>query len=131
MNNFSGHTKDIFKEDQNARRKFREGVMDYKMIQINDNLRRKTILKIIKNNKKNLSGIDCFYSAFPFHHSHNITHLKIALKFAKESLRKGYKKAEKLVMAIEDRMCLVRGIPQKHGTQFMLKEGKLVKYRMK
>ena len=119
----------IFKEDQCDRRKFKSGFLDSKSLQLNDKRRRHKLYGIIKNKRKEMSSANYFYAAIPFHHSHNVAHLKIALKLAKESVIRGYKRGKKLMMEIEDRLCLVEGVPQKHGTQFLIRNGKLVKYK--
>ncbi|OHA70447.1 MAG: hypothetical protein A3H01_00530 [Candidatus Wildermuthbacteria bacterium RIFCSPLOWO2_12_FULL_40_9] len=119
--------KKIFKSDQEDRKKLKNGEMVWVEVIKNDSLRREKILEVIKKNKNKLSESDCFYAAIPFHHSHNVAHLKIALKLAKESVIRGHKRGKKLMMAIEDRLCLAKGISQKHGTQSLIRNGKLVK----
>ena len=131
MNKLTDSIKNIFKEDQRDRKMVKAGTLDHKTLHVKNGIRREMIRKIVKNKDKKISGADCFYAAIPFHHSHQKAHLKMALKLAKESVNRGYQRGKKLVMAVEDRICLTRGIPQKYDTQLVLRNRKFVRYKTK
>lgn len=91
--------------------------------QINENDRNRIDLveKIIANNK-NLAAQDYHYAALIFQHGETLEHFIKAHECAMRAVNLGDNSARWLVAASLDRSLLMRGKPQKYGTQFKLND---------
>lgn len=110
----------IYKEDQADRL---DSSLSYKVITKRDSERRELVREILKGEKV-FSAKELYIASMIFHHSGDLSDLKLARKLAKLSSDLDYKKALWLFAAITDRILMLEKKPQKYGTQFVKKSSK-------
>lgn len=110
----------IYKEDQADRL---DSSLSHKVIIKRDSERRELVREILKSEKV-FSAKGLYVASMIFHHSGDLSDLKLARKLAKLSSGLDYKKALWLFAAITDRILMLEKKPQKFGTQFVKKNAK-------
>jgi len=110
----------LFREDQKDHKLARAGKLSREKLYAADKIRRKKSLEILKI-KNRLTGSDFLYASVLFHHASNRTSLLRAKYFAEKSLELKHPKAQGMLHAIEDRLLIIAGKPQKHGTHTLRK----------
>lgn len=110
----------IYKEDQADRL---DPSLSHKVIIKRDGERRELVKETLKSEKV-FSAKELYFASMIFHHSGDLSNLKLARKLAKLSSASGHKKALWLFAAITDRILMLEKKPQKYGTQFVKKSSK-------
>jgi hypothetical protein len=114
----------IFREDQKDRIETDQTKKTWMAwVKKRDKDRKQKVLSLIKN-RKITTAEDLFRAAMIFHHSDSLVDIKKAQQLAKKSMSLEHKKGRWLYAAAIDRLMIMKGKPQKFGTQYKMKKGK-------
>ena len=110
-------------KDEYHTRRWKDHYTDKEYFETNKYLRSE-LNKLIKKGKMKKAK-DYYTAGIILHHAFNLALSKKALRYAKLSVKKGYKPAKTLIAQATDRLLQLQGKPQKFGTQATeLKNGK-------
>lgn len=111
----------VFLEDQKDRSSIKltkfSDIERWKIIGARDKARREVIEEILEIKPK-LTGLDCFRIGIIFQHGGTVGDIKKAQRFAKQGFILGSKPSKWLYAAATDRLLMMKGKPQKFGTQY-------------
>lgn len=118
--------EELFSQDQSDRRKLSLNQVDWLYVNPRDVERLNAAKKLIENGTSHLSGLDLWYLSFIFQHSDSPSDYLIANSLAKESFKKGFKKAVWIICASFDRYLVTTTGKQAYKTQYKTIDGEKI-----
>lgn len=110
----------LFEEDQRDRYD-PELLKNFDIIAERDKERRKIAEGIVAKRKK-ISGEEYYFLGMLYQHGPALSHTRLAKRYARHAIARGYDKAKWLYAAATDRLLVRQKKPQRYGTQFTRKD---------